>query len=147
MKKFKFSLDKLKSYREQILKTEENELGRRRKEVISLQEEKAMLEAKVEQRNEEFRIRAMGAMTPQEIKVSKGYIATLQENIRELGRQILEAQDRVEQQIQVVVEATKEVSSLEKLEEGQLEEYNKMAMKQEELFIEEFVSNSSFYAH
>lgn len=146
MKKFKFSLDKLKSYREQILKTEENELGRRRKKVIALQEEKAMLEGKVEQCNCEFRQRAMNAVTPQEIKVAKGYIATLQENIREIDRQILNAQDRVEQQIQVVVEATKEVSSLEKLEEGQLDEYNKMTMKQEELFIEEFVSNSNFYA-
>ena len=147
MKKFKFSLDKLKSYREQILKTEENELGRRRKKVIALHEERAMLELEVEQLNEEFRRRAMNSMTPQEIKVSKGYIATLQENIRELGGKILKAQDRVEQQIQVVVEATKEVSSLEKLEEGQLEEYNKVAMKHEEQFIEEFVSNSSFYAH
>ncbi len=147
MKKFKFSLDKLKSYREQILKTEENELGRRRKKVIALHEERAMLELEVEKLNEEFRRRAMNSMTPQEIKVSKGYIATLQENIRELGGKILKAQDRVEQQIQVVVEATKEVSSLEKLEEGQLEEYNKVAMKHEEQFIEEFVSNSSFYAH
>lgn len=147
MKKFKFSLDKLKSYREQILKTEENELGRRRKKVIALHEERAMLELEVEQLNEEFRRRAMNSMTPQEIKISKGYIATLQENIRELGGKILKAQDRVEQQIQVVVEATKEVSSLEKLEEGQLEEYNKVAMKHEEQFIEEFVSNSSFYAH
>ncbi|NMA79248.1 MAG: FliJ family protein, partial [Clostridiales bacterium] len=129
-----------------ILKTEENELGRRRKKVIALQEEKAMLEGKVEQCNGEFRQRAMNAVTPQEIKVAKGYIATLQENIREIDRQILNAQDRVEQQIQVVVEATKEVSSLEKLEEGQLDEYNKMTMKQEELFIEEFVSNSNFYA-
>ena len=122
-------------------------MGRRRKKVIALHEERAMLELEVEQLNEEFRRRAMNSMTPQEIKISKGYIATLQENIRELGGKILKAQDRVEQQIQVVVEATKEVSSLEKLEEGQLEEYNKVAMKHEEQFIEEFVSNSSFYAH
>lgn len=146
MKKFKFSLDKLKSYREQILKTEENELGRQRKKVIALQEEKAMLEEKVERRNEEFRIQAMNAMTPQQIKISKEYIATLQENIREISRQIQKAQENVDRQIQVVVKATKEVTSLEKLEEGQLEQYNKKAMKQEELFIEEFVSNSSFYA-
>jgi len=43
----------------------------------------------------------------------------------------------------VVVEATKDVKTLEKLEEKQLEEYKALENKENEQFIEEFVSNAS----
>ena len=41
----------------------------------------------------------------------------------------------------MVVQATQEVSKLDKLQDKQLEEYRKMVMKAEELEIEEFVSS------
>ena len=47
----------------------------------------------------------------------------------------------VKRQVQVVVQATQEVSKLDKLQDKQLEEYRKMVMKAEELEIEEFVSS------
>ena len=52
---------------------------------------------------------------------------------------------KVQKQLKVVVAATQEVSSLEKLEEKQIEEYRYQEQKETEQFIEEFVSGSSFY--
>ena len=49
-----------------------------------------------------------------------------------------------EAQLQKVVDATKEVSKIEKLEEKQIEQYKYEEQKESELFIEEFVSNSTF---
>ena len=43
----------------------------------------------------------------------------------------------------VVVDATKDVKTLEKLEEKQLEEYKAAEGKENELFIEEFVSGGA----
>ena len=42
-----------------------------------------------------------------------------------------------------MIDATKEVSKLEKLEEKQLEEYRYAAKKEQEQIIEEFVTNGS----
>jgi len=42
-----------------------------------------------------------------------------------------------------VVEARKEVVSIEKLKEKKLLQYNKEVLRSEELFIEEFVSNTT----
>ena len=47
----------------------------------------------------------------------------------------------------VVGEATKDVRTLEKLEEKQLEDYKAAANKENEQFIEEFVSGQSIRAH
>ena len=51
---------------------------------------------------------------------------------------------KVQRQLSVVIEATKEVSSLEMLEGKQLEEYNFKAAKAEDQFIAEYVTNSTY---
>ena len=58
--------------------------------------------------------------------------------------QILMKEREIEAQLQVVIEATQEVSKLEKLEEHQIEEYKAAEQKENELFIEEFVSNADW---
>ena len=55
-------------------------------------------------------------------------------------------QQEIEKQLGVVVEATKDVKTLEKLEEKQLEEYKMSANKENEQFIEEFVSGQTVRA-
>ena len=56
-------------------------------------------------------------------------------------------QQEINKQLGVVVEATKDVRTLEKLEEKQLEDYRAAANKENEQFIEEFVSGQSIRAH
>lgn len=58
--------------------------------------------------------------------------------------QILMKEREIEKQLEAVIDATKEVSKLEKLEEHQIEEYKAAEQKENELFIEEFVSNSDW---
>ncbi len=41
-----------------------------------------------------------------------------------------------------MIEAKKEKASIDKLKEKKLDQYNKEVLKSEELFIEEFVSNT-----
>ena len=62
--------------------------------------------------------------------------------IRELEKALTKAEQRVEKQMQVVVEANKEVTKLDKLEEKQLEEYRRQVNKAEEDRIDEFVSQA-----
>ena len=50
---------------------------------------------------------------------------------------------KIEAKRQEIVNMNKEISSLEKLKEKELEKHNKAVEKSEEIFIEEFVSNKS----
>ena len=75
------------------------------------------------------------------LSLHKKYVSSLQQDIYRIKAQMTQKREEIEIQLEKVVEATKEVSKLEKLEEKQLEEYRYAAQKEEELRIEEFVSN------
>ena len=77
----------------------------------------------------------------------KSYIDSITEKIANINLNIANLENRIQQQLEVVVEITKEIDSYEKLEQKQFEEYKKVETKQNELFIEEFVSHKSFVAH
>ena len=81
-----------------------------------------------------------------EISVRKRYIVTLQQEIHAKDTSAARKQEEINKQLGVVVEATKDVRTLEKLEEKQLEDYKAAANKENEQFIEEFVSGQSIRA-
>ncbi len=105
-----------------------------------------MLLDKVDEQSEQLeRVCRLGS-SASDIAMRKRYIVTLQQEIHLKEQQALQKQQEIEQQLGVVVEATKDVKTLEKLEEKQLEEYNHQAGKENEQFIEEFVSGQTVRA-
>ena len=82
-----------------------------------------------------------------EVSVRKRYIVSLQQEIHAHDASAAMKQQEINKQLGVVVEATKDVRTLEKLEEKQLEDYKAAANKENEQFIEEFVSGQSIRAH
>ncbi len=145
MKRFEFSLNKLLNYKDQVLKKEKNDLANLRKQQQQAIDEKHEMIGKLKHSNEDFVIKSNFGMTPQHIALAKSYMNSLSEQIRSLERIIVILEGQIEKQLGVVIEATKEVSSLEKLQEKQLEEYKKEFQKAEETFIGEYVSNIKFY--
>ncbi len=144
MKRFEFSLNKLKGYKEQVLDREKNDLAHLRRQQQQYMDEKIALENKLRLSNSEFRERSAAGMTVMQVTAFKGYHQSLSAQIRELENSIANMEEKVRKQLDVVIEATKEVSSLEKLEDKQLEEYKFMAAKAEEQFIAEYVTNSTY---
>lgn len=142
MKKFMFSLQKLKDYREQILERQKNQLGFLRAEQNALNGELAELKERLERKNVELKEVYKRGATTMEISVHKRYIVTVQQEIKLKEEQILQKADEIEKQLNVVIEATKDVSTLDNLQDKQLEEYHKKESKESERFIEEFVQNS-----
>ena len=146
MKRFEFSLNKLKDYKQQILDREKNDLAHLRRQQQQYIDEKQALEEALRRSNREFLERSAKGMTIMQVTTFKGYHSSLSEQIKELEASIAKMEERVQLQLNVVIEATKEVSSLEKLEDKQLEEYNFKVAKAEEQFIEEYVTNASYRA-
>lgn len=143
MKKFQFSLQKLKDFRDQELDRQKNALAVLQADLKRIEDARQTLIETVEVQSEQLeRVFRLGS-TASEISMRKRYIVTLQQEIHLKEQQILLKQQEIERQLQVVVEATKDVRTLEKLEEKQLEEYNAAAGKENEQFIEEFVSGQA----
>lgn len=146
MKKFQFSLQKLMDFRQQELDRQKNILSSLQAEKRRIEESRELLVTKVTEQSEQLdRVYRLGS-TASDIAMRKRYIVTLQQEIHLREQQAIEKQREIEEQLSVVVEATKEVKTLEKLEEKQLEEYKNAANKENELFIEEFVSSQSVRA-
>ena len=133
MKKFQFSLQKLMDFREQELDRQKNTLSMLQADLRRIQEAREILLDKVDEQSEQLeRVCRLGS-SASDIAMRKRYIVTLQQEIHLKEQQALQKQQEIEQQLGVVVEATKDVKTLEKLEEN-------------EQFIEEFVSGQTVRA-
>ena len=141
MKKFNFTLQSLKRYNDQVLSGEKSVLGRLRAE---LAEQQSLLDEKTAEYEQciiKLNALVSEGTTAMRLSLHKKYVSSLQQDIYRIKAQMAQKREEIEIQLEKVVEATKEVSKLEKLEEKQLEEYRYAAQKEEELRIEEFVSN------
>ena len=143
MKKFIFTLQKLKDFREQELDRQKNILAMLQLDLRRIEEARLILIDKVWEQSEQLeRVCRLGS-TAIDIAMRKRYIVTLQQEIHVKEQMALQKQQEIEKQLSVVVDATKDVRTLEKLEEKQLEEYNAAVGKETEQFIEEFVSGQT----
>lgn len=143
MKRFQFTLQKLMDFRQQELDRQKNTLSALQADLQRMHQEKEELIRQVEQSSEELDVVCRQGAQAYEISVRKRYIVSLQQEIHAHEFSISMKQEEVNKQLGVVVEATKDVRTLEKLEEKQLEEYKAAATKENEQFIEEFVSGQS----
>ena len=144
MKKFQFSLDTLKGFKGQVLEREKNALAHLRRQQQQLEDEKNDTIIKLQKSSEEFTKKTSEGINILQIQVMKGYQQSLKDQIDALAEEINRMENRVQNQLRIVIEATKEVSSLEKLEDKQYEEYNFKVAKAEEQFVSEYVLHSSY---
>ncbi len=143
MKKFRFTLDKLLDYKGQLLEKEKNDLAALNLRRAETQEEIELLESELHRAQDSFNEKAARGIAATDMMVFANYQKGLRIKIEDARKELCEIEKEVERQTGVVVEASKEVSSLEKLEEKQLEEYKFRAAKAEESFIEEYVNGNA----
>jgi flagellar FliJ protein len=141
LKKFEFTLDKLKNYREQLLDREKSSLSFINAQRAKLLEDRQNTEAELKHSTLEFRERSKVGINIMQMNVFKSYQHSLNMKIKDIDAAIEDVSKRIEKQLQRVIAATQDVSSLEKLEEKQLEVYRADMQKADENFIAEYVNN------
>lgn len=141
MKKFKFSLSTVLSYKQQVLDSLQAEHAAAIAELRKQEDWLSQLQQEYKDFSAEYRQKCSGGMV---LREAMGYQVNLRARERELEEEHkkLEALHKTEEaKRQQVVEAKLDTSSLEKLQEKKLGEYNASVAKYEEQFIEEFVSS------
>ena len=142
MKKFKFSLDSVLSYKEQVLESLQGEHAAIMAEV---REQEAVLGAAWQDYRDcdaEYTQRKTEGITITDAMVYQNGLRVLERSIQRETEKLEELRKKEEAKRQEVVDAKIDTSSIEKLKEKKLELYNKEVAKSEEVLIDEFVSSA-----
>lgn len=144
MKKFKFSLERMREYKNQILDREKGVLK-------ALQQKKNEIDLKLQEveqfrqeKSQELLEKQMRGIAKQEMDIYNLYIENARLQIKQLQAEQRIAETEVERQLQVVITASQEVSGLDRLEEKQLAAYKHTVAKAEEQTIEELMISGGF---
>ncbi|KAF5068680.1 flagellar export protein FliJ [Anaerotignum sp.] len=142
MKKFSFQLESVMNFKNQRL---ENKKAEHANIIAMVNEQNVKIDSllgKFKGVNLEFNQKKMTGISIIEAMEYSGFLYKLEVEIQKEKRHLEALQKREEDKRAEVVEVKIETSTLEKLKEKKLEQYNKEMQKSEELFIEEFVSRN-----
>lgn len=140
MKKFKFPLDTVLSYKQQVLDALRGEHAAILAEVHAQEEWVEHLWQEYRAYSEEYRQRTAEGLVMTEALMYQTGLRSIEREIQRETEKLDALRAKEEAKRAEVVEAKKDTSSIEKLREKKLDAYHKEEAKSEEVFIEEFVS-------
>lgn len=143
MKKFTFGLDTVLDYKNQVLSNLKLEHGKIIAELNQNENEMEYLRQKYEKLRSEFNEKKLQGMTIMEARTFQLYLTQIEGQMKIQAQKIEEVRKREEKKRREVVESKTESAAIEKLREKKKTNYDASVKKSEELFIEEFVSNST----
>ena len=143
MKKFQFNLQKLLSYKEQLLDGElmnlavlNSMLARKKQKLQRLCQERIASRT-------QFEKEIQSGLNAADFAVYNRYEKRISRQIQDVTRSIETIRAQVEAQIERIKDLKMETKSLESIKEIRYEEYRAEQLKKEELFIDEFVAGRS----
>lgn len=140
MKKFRFRLDSVLGYRQQVLEGLQNEYAQAMELVRQQEARKADAEARYRQLNRKFREEAAAGITAADAMSYEGGLRQLEREIARETQLLQKYQQAAEEKRSLMMQAHIDTTVLERLREKQLQEYQKEAAKNDERFIDELVS-------
>ena len=144
MKKFSFALKPIKEYKEKLLDTLKLELAAIMVQVAKQENLILEMEENVRRVNGELNEKNSKGITPYELTNYQRYIKVQQSEIRKEYTKLEKLKKDEDDKKHELTEMKKETMSLEKLEEKKVKEYNDMAHKMQEIFVEEFVVSRKY---
>ncbi len=142
MKRFKFSLDSVLSYKQQVLDALKGEHAAILAEVREQEERLEAVRQEYRDCNEEYRQRKAEGIAIMDAMFYQNGLRVLEADIQRESDKLEELRRKEEAKRQEVVDAKIDTSSIEKLKEKKLDLYNKAVQKSEEVLIDEFVSSA-----
>ena len=146
MKPFVFTLDRMRDYKIQVLDTEKNALMLLHRKLYEIEEKIRLCKEFRQEKQDEMRMKQEFGSTMRELEECKFYLENTHHQLEDLEEERIQAAIEVERQRLVVIKASQDVTSLDKLEERQLEEYQYLEARDNEKNIQEHVITQISYA-
>ena len=146
MKKFRFSLETVLDYKQEVLSALQTEHAAILARVHAQEDLLEELENYYSELDAEFTERKLEGITILDAMQYEQYLRAMEREIQEAVLELERLRQEEEAKRAQVVEAKKDTSSIEKLREKKLDSYNKAVQKSEELIIEEFVTTTRVMA-
>jgi len=146
MKKFRFSLETVLDYKQEVLSALQAEHAAILARVHAQEDLLEELENYYRELDAEFTERKLEGITILDAMQYEQYLRATERQIEEAVEILERLRAEAEAKRLEVVEAKKDTSSIEKLREKKLDSYNKAVQKSEELIIEEFVTTTRVMA-
>ena len=140
MKKFVFTMQKMRDYKKQILESEKNKLMTLRKEQYTMENRISELDENMLSLGKRQTEAMLAGTKSSDLILFNMQKDGIRREKTQLSYQLNILLMTIERQRKAVVKISQEVSGLDKLEEQQREEYNKLAAKESQNAIEEFLS-------
>ena len=146
MKKFRFSLETVLDYKQEVLSALQTEHATILARVHAQEDLLEELENYYSELDAEFTERKLEGITILDAMQYEQYLRATERQIEEAVEILERLRAEAEAKRLEVVEAKKDTSSIEKFREKKLDSYNKAVQKSEELIIEEFVTTARVMA-
>jgi len=142
VKKFEFTMRRILDLKNNILEAEKNRLGQLQEKQRKIEALILQLEESMQQISREMLEAQTKGVTVAELIAYNARRANIRMQLEELALRLADAKKSVDHQMQIVVEASREVSKFEKVEERQYEVYREGEKKAETARVEELVLNN-----
>lgn len=140
MKKFRFTLDKMLQFKNQILDREKNHLGQLQMRQNAIEQHIFSLEKYQVELGGEIACEQRKGVTAVQLQFYGMQIQNIRTQLHVLYEDLKKAEKETSEQRDVVIKASQEVFGLNKLYEKQLSEYKKNQEKAEQNLILEYIS-------
>ncbi len=145
MKPFTFSLERMRGYKCQLLETEKNALQALNKRLADIEEKIRLCQVFQQEKRAELQNMQIEGALMRELDECRFYLNNTYRQLEDLKEEREQAAAAVERQRKVVLKASQEVSSLDKLEEKQLDDYRYLEARHNEKVILEHVTNQLIF--
>ena len=140
MKQFRFGLDGVLGYRQQVLEGQQNEYAKALQRVREQQDRVEDARARYQALNRRFREEAATGMTAADAMGFESGLRVLELEIAREMKSLQTLRQEAEEKRKRVLQAHMDAAVLERLKEKQQDAYRKEVQKSDERFIDELVS-------
>lgn len=140
MKQFRFGLDGVLGYRQQVLEGQQNEYAKALQRVREQQDRVEDAQARYQALNRRFREEAATGMTAADAMGFESGLRVLELEIAREMKSLQTLRQEAEEKRKQVLQAHMDAAVLERLKEKQQDAYRKEVQKSDERFIDELVS-------
>ncbi|MFB0921273.1 MAG: flagellar FliJ family protein [Oscillospiraceae bacterium] len=142
MKQYEFSLERIRSYKMQILDKEKKILGNLNRRRDDIAEKIRVLDKFVKEKNAEMSLKQAEGVSMMELVSLNYLIENTRKQIEALQIELERAEEIAEAQRKVVLSIYQEKTGMDKLEEKQLEEYRLLEARALESEVMQGINNS-----